>query len=68
MKTIRNTIIAGLAVLTISLSANAADGHVLTAGKTEIRTDTSVAAPKSLTSFRAIFFSPDKAVIDKPTR
>lgn len=65
MKTIRNTIIAGLAVLTISLSANAADGHVLTGGKTEIRTDTSVAAPKSLTSFPAIFFSPDKAVIDK---
>ena len=65
MKTIRNTIIAGLAVLTISLSAYAADGHVLTGGKTEIRTDTSVAAPKSLTSFPAIFFSPDKAVIDK---
>lgn len=65
MKTIRNTIIAGLAVLTISLSAYAADGHVLTDKKAEIRTDTSVSTPRNLTSFPVIFFTPDKAEIDQ---
>lgn len=65
MKTIRNTIIAGLAVLTISLSAYAADGHVLTDKKAEIRTDTSVSTPRNLTSFPVIFFTSDKAEIDQ---